>query len=937
MTFQKSLKLTALGLGIASIALTGCKKNSNDGTNGSNGLNGKDGSVTTPTKVQDQNGNDVKNVKGDVLLVPKCEQAGTKCIVKSYKTDKFGNSVEIIQEFDLTKDKVKIVLPSGNKIPSNACADYRVRVIDPLDATKWSDITSFYTSNNGKHNGDMQVELDEASKKDFILDGGRICAKSFLKTETNKTPARAFSNGSQEGIHNKVTLNVRIGSLTNPNHISASETLDVVVAHVSVKQDGVQKAHLMPAGLKSKSFKIYGVLTGRDNSESEIRDNGDIELTDSLAEVELLDANKKKINVSYDAIQGGWVIDSSGIPISREFKEYQISVKIKPNVANNEVELPAYTQEIVIKVIPSVPMGYKIVKLNTNVFGRQEFDILAAYSDKPTEFKSIFDSNHNNGTFNVNYSLKDLNNSTQAHSFSIVKSKEADSSTGLFVNNKLTEKIVGKLDSVSSKRYIDVGNTPFFSSTNNNFYELEVDVEFVPNYLEDNDYKGLSANQIAKIKLDSANYNNAKNDLKALYKNNLIDKQYFVVSKTQPVLKQSFRTYDNNGYTKILNEKSSNEIAKTISLPQGGNAYDDVKRNLCSRALTELYVGDVKVEGYNNNAKISQLISNNTNFALFSDFKDRANESFANRNVICASNKGTGSVSFKSTFQNLESNELSVEAIAAVDTPVVVMRYEGDSTGTVNSGDFKFVNTKEQSIGLYFLKSNNEFGTKVDNTIAAAINPRVVILGNNQLNDNHNKSPITLKIEQANPEILKLVLQSPMADGNVVNYFSSSMQAQRVSFNTTPSNVTSVATPEAMKTTYFGHINHLSLGSTKLTSEVSFDNYKELYNYNEGWDSNVHISAEDLSKLKLDLKTAESDYNTKKGLSDQEKIKYDALVSAVDTNAAILPENKQGVKDKIPKETYNKALEETDKAEKAINTIKEKIKKIEAKLNEVTV
>ncbi|WP_397601132.1 hypothetical protein [Silvanigrella sp.] len=420
-----------------------------------------------------------------------------------------------------------------------------------------------------------------------------------------------------------------------------------------------------------------------------------------------------------------------------------------------------------------------------------------------------------------------------------------------------------------------------------------------------------------------------KDILDTLYTNDLIDKQYFVVSKTQPVLKQTFRSYETDGYKALLKVKASSENAKTISLPQGGHAYDAVKLNLCSRALTELYVGEVKVDGYNNNAKIAELIANNTNFNLFSDFKDRKNESIANRNVICASNKGSGSVSFKSTFQNLESNELKVEAIPAVDTPVVVMRYEGDTVGTVKSGDFKFVNTKEKSIVLYFLKSNGEFGTKVDNAIATAINPTVVVLGNNQVNNNHNKSPITLRIEQSKPENLKLVLESPMGDNSSVNYFSSSMQAQRASFNT---GVSSVVTPEAMKSTYFGHMNHLLLGSTILTSEVSFENYKEIYNYNEGWDSNAHISTEDLSKLQLDLSSAQNDYNTKKGLSDAEKTKYDNLVRAVDSDAAILPENKQVEKDKISKEDYNKALAETNKAENTLNAIKEKINKINEKM-----
>lgn len=45
MTFHKTLKLTALGLGITSIALTGCK-----GKDGNNGVDAKGDKTTLPTE-----------------------------------------------------------------------------------------------------------------------------------------------------------------------------------------------------------------------------------------------------------------------------------------------------------------------------------------------------------------------------------------------------------------------------------------------------------------------------------------------------------------------------------------------------------------------------------------------------------------------------------------------------------------------------------------------------------------------------------------------------------------------------------------------------------------------------------------------------------------------------------------------------------------------
>ena len=484
MTFQKSLKLTALGLGIASIALTGCKNNSNDGTNGINGKDGKAGKT-------DPNAININNLLDKVKIeIPNADGSKT------------------IQEYDMSKGKIEIVT-EGTEFPSNYCMPFSVKYINNSGAVESLDISALYDKLDGSHNSDVQVVLDSKSQLKFEIVENTVCPKGLLDKngdlELDKNPTKttnAISRHSLVKLGDKATVLVRYKNAKS----LAEKTFTVVDSQINFIH--TKSNHVMAEGLASKPFKIYGVLVGRDGKISDNRTGNHhshndklaselfkqlggktdklteesvkklpvLELTGSTTDVSLVDAKGNSISISYDTKLEGWVIDGKNIPISADYKAYTLKV-----IPKDTVKLDIPSLEIKIKKIAAVVQSYELVGFNSNLLGRKPFDIKAKFSDGTV--KSIFDvKKGEKSPFNIKYKINNLKQNANNHAINIYN--DIESTVGLINANNNSDIPVYLENKVGTyPRYIDVNGTQEFSAAYNHLYELDIEVTYTPNYI----------------------------------------------------------------------------------------------------------------------------------------------------------------------------------------------------------------------------------------------------------------------------------------------------------------------------------------------------------------------------------------------------------------------------------------------------------------------
>lgn len=877
MTVQKTLKLTALSLGIASIALTGCK-----GKDGDKGVDGK-------SKIVNGAGEIAKDpITGEPIKGPKPLEDGTETTVSHKYKNENGEDVIVKKTYNKTKHKIKIV--TSDKIPSNGCVNFTVQLLSATNDKVLEDITALFTgvgTDSNLNSGVVQVTLNSASERDFVIEDGQICSKSFLSNKTENKFVRDQkkrvsqghgTNGSHENILEDIILTARMGDLEPAQHI-----IKVVDAQVNVI--GLSKADktvVIPHGAVSFPIPINAELVERKSSALDSRaKQNKFRLYERIAEVTLKDKFDKPVKITYNKEKHGWEVHSKDLAISSEAKAYKLSVRIIPNLAANETEMPIHSEEIYIKVVPAIPVSYKLHKLHTNVHARQSFDIKAKYTDG-TE-RSIYSAQDTknkgfNDTFKVSYKFENVESENEATAFSIKR----ENSTGFYDLNKnvvnginiYSEELTYSNLLKNKKDYehlplIEINGTKEFSSIHNNFYKLTVTIDHTRDYLtrqnkvmkdtdgadilidEDLINSDLSANQLARTIDHDTESNWKKAAEKWDEKHKLEDKHFFVVSNQKTELKQQFYGIEGgNNYDKLVTTTaSSGQVAATsVELPQGGKAYDTIKKNLCVKALPRLFVGNVEVNGFQKIAKLEQLVTDNKNFDLYFDNVDKAavSANYANSNIICASNKADlKTISFNAAFQDRKSNNLNVTVVKAVETPRVVLAFDDKLKRATLSAS-----NKEKGVSLFYLMSNEEIGSLIPKT--SNLYNELVVYGENQSSSNYNISPMSLSIDTAHSiPFAKLLVSN-------TNFDSSSFQYQEVKFKATPSSFTRPAT---VMDKYFSHVNNLELDKGSIRAVYTLtEQDDQFFNYN-----NINTDGDiDWNLYNFDSKALDENIATKK-------------------------------------------------------------------------
>ena len=817
MTFKKSLKLTALGLGVVTIALTGCKNKSNDGVagkDGKDGIVGKDGKQVTDTN-------------GIPIILSKLGEPGTIGEIITRTKDEHGNEVIIRKPIDATKGSFQINV--GKVIPSNSCIPFKVTYKDHSGVIEVNDTTAFYDENN-QHNGNIQVVLSSESQSKFKIKDGHICV--LKQDELNKrNRLDKHVAGAQTSIAN---IDLFKAAIVGDKAVLQVKHLDLKLGEAVVEVGDsnidmlrvVNNKHIIPAGASSISiFNLYGTISERDSSLGDKRANKNvIEVKNEDREVELTNLNSKVNLIKngkvldvlyYDKDQKGWKISSKNLPVTSHYDAYRLEVL--PNEGSITL-----TKEIEIKVIPAIVTGFEFKGIHTNIHGISSFDIIAKYSDETIKPKSIFDLKDGEASpFTLDFKIR---NKAQPNNVvnNILIYRSLNTRTNLVNTNNY-------IPSFGDKLHIDASTAPHFGSSNNDFYELEVGINYASNY------NGLTAEEIAVLAPHKAV--KLKTDEDSLISSRTLrnDKfiRQFIVSDKSPVLKLSYKYFNNTtgdysvAGTNVTGEV--NTVDKAV-LPQGGIEYDNAfkKGQLCVKAFSNLVFevddnrsNDIVISSYANIADIvvgsghsaKKLASNNKNYSV--NFDKKANE---NLNIICAAKNGdeNGDVTIRSQFQNLESNPLDIDLVKAVELPVITFAYEN------RTKHFELPNTFNSQVKIvpYVLMSDDTLGRAL-----AKDDSRVASINYNLLTS--TKTPFSIIKPSADNKLEYPVLN---LDSRIEN--SATNQQQKVMFSDKA--LTLAVNENELEFSRFKGITHYTLDQAReLTAIVDNLGYTSLYHYEE--------------------------------------------------------------------------------------------------------
>ena len=861
MTFQKSLKLTALGLGIASIALTGCNNKSNDGKNGANGTNGiigKDGEV-----------------KETPHLTPGAPDTLTK--YETTSSDGKGNTQSTTKYDDMTKGTVEIVT-SGTQFPSNYCMPFAVKYTNSLGEVESLDISALYDKLDGNHNSDIQVVLDSASKLKFKIVGNLVCPKGLyddVNTNLSNGPTsqtNAFSSHSLVKLRDEATILVRYKGSAKK---LAEKTFTVVDSQINSIH--AQANHIIADGLVSKPFKIYGLLVGRNGNISDSRNSEHsaklaeelynsfsgrianltlakaktlpiIELTGTSSDVSLTDEDGKQISITYNDKLNGWIIDGKDIPVSAAHKAYRLEVTPK-----DKVRLALPSLELKIQKTAAVVESYELVGIHTNLHGRKGFDIKAKFTDGTV--KSIYNVEEGKTSpFSVKYKVKNLANNSPVTSIDIysdVLTGSVASRSASLLNATDTPAHVKNFNDKLLPRYIDVTGTPDFSASSNNFYELDIEITYNHDYLASG-VKQLTPSEQLKVNNESEALYNA-----VFGKNvNSVITRRFIVSDIAPKLKLEYKYFDDTNGSNLYNKSiaalrdnaannAHGKYANSASLPQGGIAFDVGTKagHICVKAIStlEFYAKGsttpVVVDNYRHIARfyVGSEVLTNKNESFTSAFDNETDgQKFENATVICAKEEAkVGSFELESEFQNLKSNKLSLHAVPAIKSPVISFVYDKASENTFHA--FPYNKTVEKNgdnsvkfheikLVPYYLLSNRKLGDKLSDSEASQLRYEVAQSRKNDSKVGNNNSPMFIR-EKTNASYLTL---------NYGPIDSTEQQAQYVQF-ASDLNHTYVFS----NSVYYSGVNSTVLEKNKaLIAIVNADPSKKGFFKEDNWNTN---------------------------------------------------------------------------------------------------
>ncbi|WP_158996816.1 hypothetical protein [Pigmentibacter ruber] len=500
MTVQKTLKLTALGLGMASIALTGCK-----GKDGGNGVDGKNGTIIPSTN------NDTKITTPDGKEVPHFI-IGFDGTVK----DKDGNVYQAKYKVGRnTQPEIRILGPG---LPSNSCVPFEV-VVKDLNSKEivLNNAAAFYDEDGNSINKKIHYKLDGESQKIAIIKGSTICV--LKKEELNKL----------HSVHNNNKDNADNADFRDINTFKAAIVGDKIKLVVEGVFDKTTEAEIkiidpeinivgiegnkhyipIPAGTQSGAFRIFGKKATRDYTTHEQRTGVSFNSAttidkNSVESIALYDKHSgKEIPEALVADQKNhtWRIDSSKIPHDYikdpsllTFIEHEIRLKLIDGTTT--LRIPVY-----IKIEKAIPVEYRVTQLNTNVFGKQSFHVELRYSNSK-EFVNIADLPASERKY---LKLKfDIKKNLEANIDSSVKISSTLNSVvnavynGTSISNyeDLDAEALAKLSKLDKSErafWINTQNAPAYQETTNK-YHLIIQPEYTRN---------LNENQLTKEEIEN--------------------------------------------------------------------------------------------------------------------------------------------------------------------------------------------------------------------------------------------------------------------------------------------------------------------------------------------------------------------------------------------------------------------------------------------------
>lgn len=405
MTVQKTLKLTALSLGIASIALTGCNKGS-DGKNGSDGKSGKAGGI-----------NPITATPLPTVVGPNGEIAPAKPTSMILKgVDQYGNQKEV--HYDLVDKGSLHITTHTELIPANDCVKFTVSFKSESGEIVINDTTSMYNVVTGipqDINSIFKVTLEGSSQAKFEIKDGHVCP---LRTEgldlRNSIPSatdknKLVPNADSREINSfefaKKFDKVRIvaTAINNARVLPAHKELEVTDSHINIIQYLPVEGEVTPnhriihAGLESEyPINLEGIISTRDSKGNDLRGSTG-ELTNKNAEILLAFENGKVIK---DALVyrknrtgkvDGWYIDSKKLehdyiknPNVATFQNYIVYVNPNGSIYPKNT----LTKELYIAIAAPIIQDIKLHGLKTNVYGTQSFDVKVKYSNS-NDFVSV--------------------------------------------------------------------------------------------------------------------------------------------------------------------------------------------------------------------------------------------------------------------------------------------------------------------------------------------------------------------------------------------------------------------------------------------------------------------------------------------------------------------------------------------------------------------
>lgn len=983
MTVQKTLKLTALGLGMASIALTGCK-----GKDGGNGVDGKNGTTITDSK-----GDKVTTAKGKEIDKLKPFEDGAKTTVTSETDDGKGNKTRTEKTIDLAKGEFKVSLSA---IPVNGCGDLHISYVDKDGTLIVDDIIPYYNPLMNHDNSpaantnaprDFQVTLTSDLQKDYIIKGREVCVINEEDSKNHTNVVNGFSNQKTISIKNsdgnivttkisrktqrsedrrkaligknKVTVQYRYGGL-----IGGKVTADVVDSIVNVIHiDHKDEIHLIPEGSNTAEFEIRSSPKDRlpeiaDAVGNEIDDsNTSIQSTviltkDDVEIAEVVDVMGNKLSLEYNDKTKKWSIKTEALKAHPEYKAYNLRILPKRDSTKQSViETP-----LRIKVVPAIPVAFEIDGLHTNIHGKQGFNIIATYSNgKKLNIKEL--PQHERRLYHVEFDVEDIsdykNRSNVRSNFDIepfASSVEKVSSENKVKRPSAVLSALKNRDYGVNKEefYIDTKNVPHFNaSTSNKLYELQAKITYTPELLEDD------------TKIEKYGFKltvDQKSRIKALYSSDVVNdskilkpeesrwvKRQFIVSEKSPQLFTQFKFF--NATSKKYDVVKPN-LTSPVGLPKGGVAFEDdfELRHLCVKAESVLKVGNTIVNGYRHIAELNiDSDPKKSNFIAYFDHKDTDDKNAHVKNIVCATPNAVESNELKlvSKFQDLTSkNELSVKVLKEVNIPRVTLAY----IGTAKPFHHSFAKGDIKEFAPYYLTSIGTLGEKLE-----IFNDISYTVEYNQA----NLSPISL-ITTASPSVSQKLTYASTVDFDpaysqyqTLKFSPSSITNWKRAFSSLTGTIESTSAATYFRN-YFGDSAEVKLyGDSKLTGDVNLTSFNtngiydhsenEFNRFYENENSKVLVPQEkvnDYKNLIQQKKDKQKEYrdsitnlNNKKKALDIENLKIimerteKEHSDAVSNNAVDIPA-KLSAKTKAKRE-YDDAVLQIVPFEEAVKTNKE--------------